>query len=830
MSDDYREERPAQHASAHDHGAAFQQSHGVQIYFASRDQEPNTGIVDAARGTALSSLPRVRDCSDPIAWGVHPAPSLNGDRVPPYVERDIDFDLASLLRPGSFVLLTGDSTAGKSRCAYEALISRFGDRFLYRPQDGGDLARGMAHLEKGNLTIWLDDLERFLSPPAVTGEMIDAALQAGAVVIGTIRAEQLSLVSPRMMPGQNSQLQASLRNSRGVISRSHVIYLDRRWSEQEIARVRGVDDPRLKDAVRHSSEVGIAEYLAAGPQLMLDWRSAWAPGLNPRGASLVAAAVDFRRIGIGWPIPRQVLLGIHDEYLKQRGGARLRPESTQDAFHWATQPLHATSSLLIPDGDDAYVAFDYLPDAISREHNSPRPPDFIWEYAIETLPPKALHFIGHKAEEFGRVEIAEKAYALSADAGMGEGSFHLGYFATQRGEPEEAEYWFRRAISQGNLLAHANLAITLQQNGRPTEALEILRTGASKGDHASAHHLASLYVEEKNWIAAEDFFEGLLETRPSMAKMILGRLKLDQGSYDTAWDWLNAAVLDGNNEAYFYLGRLHEERGDVDSAEESYEIATLHGFARARNNLATLLYRARRLEDAERILRAVSQKDSRAAFNLAIILGETGRESEAEDFYRSCIESGSISAKTNLAVLISRQGRESEAMILLREAASAGDSHAMYALAGRFRRARNTREALSWCNKAIEAGSVDSYSEMGLIQESMGNAKAARFWYRRGVELGDMAAAVCLGYLMERSGKHKEAIRLYERAAEGGSSHAYFHIGKLHARKRNLNRAVPALESALDQGEDVAELLMSIYDALGEHEKRNRLAAKGGNS
>ncbi|WP_457029238.1 tetratricopeptide repeat protein [Kitasatospora sp. P5_F3] len=577
--------------------------------------------------------------------------------------------------------------------------------------------------------------------------------------------------------------------------------------------------------MQHCNEVGVAEYLAAGPQLMIDWKGAWAPGLNPRGAALVAAAVDFKRIGVGWSIPRHVLESVHGEYLEQRGGARLRPESIQDAFHWATQPLHATSSLLIPVGDDTYVAFDYLPDALSRDVSAPRLPDFIWKYALESLPPNALHFIGHKAEELGRMEIAESAYMRSADAGVGHGSFHLGYFAIQRAESEEAEYWFRKAISQGNLLAHANLGTILQKSGRLPEALDTLRAGASKGDHVSAQHLADYYSAEKSWLAAEEFFESLIDTQSPMAKMTLGRLKLDQGSYDLAWDWLNAAVLEGKNEAYFYLGRLHEDRGDTDAAEESYEIAISHGFGRARNNLATLLYHAKRLEEAEKLLRQLSDSDRRAAFNLAVILGETGRESEAEKLYRECIDGGSTPAKTNLAILISKRGEESEALRLFREAADSGDPHAMNALAKRLRREGSLREALAWCNKAIEAGLTEAFTEMGLIQEGMGNAQLARFWYKRAVDLGELSSAVCLGYLMERSRKWREAIRLYEQAAQGGNSHAHYHLGYFYLSRNKIDRAISAFETALAQGEEVSEVLEQLYAYVGDHEKRDRLVS-----
>jgi eukaryotic-like serine/threonine-protein kinase len=65
---------------------------------------------------------RVRDAVDPISLGVRPA-ALRRDararnhRVPAFVERDLFDDVVRRIRQGGFVLIVGDSTAGKSRLA-----------------------------------------------------------------------------------------------------------------------------------------------------------------------------------------------------------------------------------------------------------------------------------------------------------------------------------------------------------------------------------------------------------------------------------------------------------------------------------------------------------------------------------------------------------------------------------------------------------------------------------------------------------------------------------------------------------------------------------------
>ena len=73
--------------------------------------------------------PKVREITDPVVLGTHraaPADGESGDtarsaEAPPYIPRDQDSELRELLAAGGFVLLVGDSTAGKTRMAFEAL-------------------------------------------------------------------------------------------------------------------------------------------------------------------------------------------------------------------------------------------------------------------------------------------------------------------------------------------------------------------------------------------------------------------------------------------------------------------------------------------------------------------------------------------------------------------------------------------------------------------------------------------------------------------------------------------------------------------------------------
>ncbi|ANZ40067.1 hypothetical protein BBK82_32540 [Lentzea guizhouensis] len=129
----------------------------------------------------------VAECRDPVALGVHAAMEHPGGLVPPYVPRHVDASVRTALREGRHVLLVGDSTAGKSRTAYEAMRVELPGHVLVAPADAAELATELAGLT-GTRTphvLWLDDLHRYLGAGVLTARSV-AELTGTVVVIATI--------------------------------------------------------------------------------------------------------------------------------------------------------------------------------------------------------------------------------------------------------------------------------------------------------------------------------------------------------------------------------------------------------------------------------------------------------------------------------------------------------------------------------------------------------------------------------------------------------------------------------------------------------------------
>ncbi|GGR86890.1 hypothetical protein GCM10010169_33880 [Micromonospora fulviviridis] len=262
---------------------------------------------------------------------------------------------------------------------------------------------------------------------------------------------------------------------------AYIIRLDRLWSQEELSHAASYaeKDPRIALALKHAKTFGVAESLAAGPELLSDWRNAWAPGSHARGAALVAAAVDCRRAGLSDPVPHDLLLELHHHYLAARGGPALRPESVDEAWAWALRPVHGASSLLIPaglcDAGSTYVAFDYL---IDRPEHEPIPTETwnilltrtnssqAWQVAYEAYWRARTAF--YAAVESGTVDDVGSRATAMADRGD--------YAMAIRLLKDEFDKSATHNSAADNRWLQHQLAVNLMLSGRVDEAETIFES------------------------------------------------------------------------------------------------------------------------------------------------------------------------------------------------------------------------------------------------------------------------------------------------------------------------------------------------------------------
>jgi tetratricopeptide (TPR) repeat protein len=577
--------------------------------------------------TIDGKLPKVRDLPDPMVFGTHASRAADGSQDPAakvsaYVARDSDAELREQLTRSGFVLLVGDSTAGKTRAAFEAMAAALGDHVLILPDDRTALPVAVASaLDIPRCVLWLDDLERFLGVGGLSRIHVTRFLSGGGhhrVILATMRgAEERRLIE---VPVRNDDSATMARNA-GRETLAQVTYrvrLDRRFTEPERARAAAVAafDLNIADAVRHADEYGIGEYLACGPELQRAFENAWEPGANPRGAALVAAAVDVKRAGFVNPVPKDLLTRLHERYLSARGGHRLRPESPGEAWEWATLPLRATAALLQSTPDDsAVVVFDYVVDEAQRRSFEP-PPDEVVVEVLGIADADNADNIGNFLLLTGRYNLAKQAYerayalrcaaagaehpdTLRSRAGIAEARWELGDFVGSEAEHRAVLLIEQRVLGDD----HPH---TL--NGRRLHALAVWEMGRLAEAEAE---LQDVLEAQRRLLGAEHY--ETVRTRGGRAWLLQ-----ELGAYAEA-EAEHRAVLDVQLRA---LGDSHPD--------------TLIN----RDGLAMALWRLGRLADAEREERDVLRLRIRvlglehpdtliSRHNLALVLKDRGCLREA---------------------------------------------------------------------------------------------------------------------------------------------------------------------------------------------------------
>lgn len=429
----------------------------------------------------------VGELNDPMALGIHPAAphgaSSPSDRLPQFVRRDCFPALLDRLRLGGLVLIVGESTAGKSRLAYEAMRAAAPQHEVFVVKPGHDLqAVAAAAANVRRCVLWFDEFDQFLGVGGLTTDLVGAML-AGTdrhvVLLASMRSKEYDRYGARQREVTDA---ATWRSGREVLlMAAEPLRLERLWTPAEVARARSAAaDPRVARAAHGTgNRFGVAELLAAGPELVNDWRHAWQPGTHPRGAALVSAAIDCRRMGLHRPVSRDLLMELHTHYLAERGGLTLRPEPVEAAFAWATSAVQGASSLLVPQ-TGGYLAFDYLIDLPELASV----PESSWQTLLERTSPEDSVDIGWAAVDLMRPLVALRAFDAGRRHGLADADYAHAIALGNAGRPAEAVQRLRALLEERRaawgddhpltLNTWHDIARYLAEAGHPGQAIDVL--------------------------------------------------------------------------------------------------------------------------------------------------------------------------------------------------------------------------------------------------------------------------------------------------------------------------------------------------------------------
>ncbi|MFD7409832.1 hypothetical protein ACFV7R_46295 [Streptomyces sp. NPDC059866] len=386
--------------------------------------------------------------------------------LPSYVERERDGELRLALTrardQGGLVLVEGPSTAGKSRAAAEAMWSCLPGWQLLIPVVSEDLAPlADPRFDLSRTVVWLNDLQLHLGPGGAHVHALHRLLAhpSRPVLLATIRSSERAALrddsAARGRQGGQDRTGAdsdSLPLIHALLDRAHTVVLERLFTTEELERAKFLEgDPRIASALPGTHRFGLAELLAAGPELrdLLAAHTSDADGQFV-GAALVHAAVDCARAGWSRPVPLDLLRLLALHYIPAELRSDVTAEDLDAAVTWATRRRRGYSRLLIPSSDDrsALSAFDYLIDDAQAQRNR-AVPDTVWRMLAAAADPETALALGERALTALAVDAAETALHKALDSTIPDvaasAAERLGRLYLDRGQGPQAEPLLRRA-------------------------------------------------------------------------------------------------------------------------------------------------------------------------------------------------------------------------------------------------------------------------------------------------------------------------------------------------------------------------------------------------
>jgi len=139
-----------------------------------------------------------------------------------------------------FVLVVGESTAGKSRAAFEAIRARLPDHVFIRPNNRSAIpVMAATALRERRCVVWLDDLEQYVGTDGLTAELV-IQLTTGrgrhTVVVATLRAQERARYRTRPVSTTEPAIDDVARVAIRLIDVSTEVRINRRWSSRELER------------------------------------------------------------------------------------------------------------------------------------------------------------------------------------------------------------------------------------------------------------------------------------------------------------------------------------------------------------------------------------------------------------------------------------------------------------------------------------------------------------------------------------------------------------------------------------------------------------------
>jgi predicted negative regulator of RcsB-dependent stress response len=622
-------------------------------------------------------LPRLSQLTDDRLGATPTRYSMAG--LAPYVERPGDDSVIRALLaangpPYPFVIVWGDTLAGKSRTLAEALRATFlhssDDPVVVLPRDGSALAElsglGLTVPEdSGPALVVLDDLD-LADLEVLTSDVLDKVTE-WAVIAATMTAQRRGEV-------------LKSRGKVGAVARTALEHKSRQYelSSEPPTGMEKAEAERLYPGERF--EGSVAETLAGGRELVARYKAS--RDQRPAACAVLRAAIDCRRAGLSRPVTEAELLRLFPLYLHMvRIDLAPTVERFRDGVEWAAQPVSSQVALLqrvTPVKELlAWRIFDHAVTADEgRYGQQPRAiPGQTWTELLDFISADDALGVGYAAYTHGNIACAISAFRKVNIVGYEDvtaaATGAVGTLLAQQGDLEGARDAYQHVIDSGHTDAAAMAALKLGE----------LLAGQGDEEGARAAYQQAAKSRNASW-AARGAIElgGLLAMQGDVkGARAAYQQAIDSGDTDYGWfaEWRLADLLaeegdkEGaraarqhardsyyaslNTKAALNVGTLFDLQGNVETARAHYQQATESGHVGiaplAAARLGELLSTQGDVEGARAAYQQVidSGHPSYAplgAVSLGDLLTEQGDMEGARAAYQQAIDSGHASAST----------------------------------------------------------------------------------------------------------------------------------------------------------------------------------------
>ncbi|MCW4356112.1 hypothetical protein ONR57_22665 [Hoyosella sp. YIM 151337] len=408
---------------------------GLPPLASATDEKIRFGDADPVTSLGVHQAVLAADQSDHDPFIPHVTHGL--DALTPYMPRGHDKRIQEAIRPAAtgnasvLVMVTGDSSTGKTRALYEALRYLAPDRVVLRPSDAASLLEQLRAGRVNDQTVlWLNEAQRFFdrshSEEAAVCLRELLVKQIGIIAVGTLWPQPWEKLT---RPGSEGDPHSHVRDVLTLPQVTVHVRVPDHLSEDEQKKWRALaekqGDQRMIDALNAAKSDGrIVQHLSGGPELL----QAFLDGPNQHFTyvehALLTAAIDARRLGHRTPLSAKLLADAADgtiiskKRLAERDWARkaLTALSTGERDNQQRTDIRCTLTALTTvrtaSGAEAlYEPADYLDQRLRTIRADQLGSASLWQALLDhTTDPDDLSSLADAAKHRGLLQHAARLY------------------------------------------------------------------------------------------------------------------------------------------------------------------------------------------------------------------------------------------------------------------------------------------------------------------------------------------------------------------------------------------------------------------------------------